>query len=206
MDAKKKSQYAKLDKFIIKRLLSDVYPEVPQEPHLSITRDMIERTSKYKPLERSTILDAGCGQGLALEIFTSKGANPTGITFGQDYFKCKEKGFKVYEMDQSFLDFEPQSFDIIWCRHALEHSLFPLFTLEGFYEVLKDDGVLYVEVPAPSTSAFHEKNPNHYSCFTAAVWVSLFEKSGFMIKEAINLDFVVPCGPDTYHSFWLFKN
>jgi SAM-dependent methyltransferase len=206
MDEKKFIQYKKLDAFITKRLLSDIYPEAPQEPHLSITRDMIERTSQYKPLSKAKILDAGCGQGVALEIFTAKGASPIGITFGQDYLICKDKGFEVYEMDQSFLDFQPQFIDIIWCRHAIEHSLFPLFTLEGFHEVLRDDGILYVEVPAPSTSAFHEKNPNHYSCFTALVWASVFEKSGFQIKESMNINFTVPCGPDIYHAFWLTKN
>ncbi len=205
MDAKKYSHYQRLDRFIAKRIESDIYPEIAAEPHISITRQMIERTAKYKDLSRVKVLDAGCGQGLALEIYRSKGANPIGITFGEDYKICKEKGFEVYEMDQSFLEFEVKTFDIIWCRHAIEHSLFPLFTLDGFHSTLKDDGILYIEIPAPSTSAGHENNPNHYSCFTASVWASVFDKADFKIFESVNISFTVPCGPDIYHAFWLVK-
>ena len=106
-------------------------------------------------------------------------------------------------MDQSFLNFPPRSFDIIWCRHAIEHSLFPLFTLNGFADALRKGGVLYVEVPAPNTSAHHENNPNHYSVFTACVWSSLFSKAGFKIIESLDISLQVPCGPDIYHAFFL---
>ena len=205
MDAKRIAQYQRLDKFITERLANDIYPEVPAEPHLSITREMIEKLEDLKNLAGARVLDAGCGQGLALEIFREMGAKPIGTTFGEDYKICRQRGFEVHEMDQSFLEFEPKTFDIIWCRHALEHSLFPLFTLYGFYEVLKDDGILYIEVPAPTTSARHETNPNHYSCFTSPVWTSLFDKARFRILEALDLNFTALCGPDTYHAFFLVK-
>jgi SAM-dependent methyltransferase len=205
MDAKKISHYQRLDKFIAECLANDIYPEVPSEPHLSITRQMIDKLGGLKNLVDAKVLDAGCGQGLALEIFREKGAQPIGTTFGEDYRICRERGFEVHEMDQSFLEFEPNTFDVIWCRHAIEHSLFPLFTLRGFYEVLKSDGILYIEVPAPTTSARHETNPNHYSCFTAPVLASLFEKAKFRVSESLDINFTPPCGPDTYHAFFLGK-
>ena len=205
MDEKKIAQYEKLDKFIAERLANDIYPEIPGEPHLSITRDMIGKLQNHAKLENARILDCGCGQGLALEIFTKKGAKPTGLTFGEDWSICKKRGFDAIEMDFSFLDFPDESFDVIWCRHAIEHSLFPLFTLKGFHEVLKPGGLLYIEVPAPTTSALHETNPNHYSCFTAPVWLSIFAKSNFEVVEALDLTFQVQCGPDLYHAFFLRK-
>ncbi len=205
MDARKIFQYQRLDKFITERMANDIYAEAPSEPHLSITRQMIVKLGEMKNLADAKVLDAGCGQGLALEIFREKGAKPIGTTFGEDYRICRQKGFEVHEMDQSFLEFEPGTFDVIWCRHAIEHSLFPLFTLQGFYEVLKSDGVLYIEVPAPTTSARHETNPNHYSCFTAPVWASLFDKAKFRISESLDINFTPPCGPDTYHVFVLGK-
>ena len=203
IEAKKLKHFYRLDAFIKKRIEKDIYPEIPIEPHPSITRDMIERIRKYKPLLGAKVLDVGCGQGLALDIFKRDGAEAIGITFGEDYVFCKNNGHEVYEMDQSFLDFESHSFDLIWCRHALEHSLFPLFTLHGFRDVLKSGGVLYVEVPAPSTSAHHENNPNHYSCFTAEVWMTLFRKEGFDVAEHLIINFEAGCGADTYHSFFL---
>lgn len=204
MDAKKIAHYQRLDCYI-SGLLKDIYPEIPSEPHISITRLMIEKLSEYRSLKDLSVLDIGCGQGLALEHFSGKGCKVVGTTFGEDYRICRAKGFEVYEMDQSFLDFSAGEFDVIWCRHALEHSLFPLFTLAGFSDVLKNDGLIYIEVPAPSTSAHHEKNRNHYSCFTAPVWAAIFEKANLEIIAAYDHNFVVPCGPDTYHSFLLSK-
>ncbi len=198
--------YARFQRFIEERLSADIYPEVPMKAHIQITHQMIARLNQVMPLQGKLVLDCGCGQGLALEEFTKLGAHPIGTTFGEDYQICKKNGYEVYEMDQSFLDFEPNSFDVIWCRHAIEHSLFPLFTLRGFYEVLKPDGILYIEVPAPDTDAQHETNKNHYSCFTKKAWTSLFLRSGFSIIDALDLELKMGNGGgDMYHTFMLKK-
>lgn len=199
------SHYSRLHDFIEERIKADIYPEPPSQLHTNITEKMIERLNNYEPIAGKKILDCGCGQGIALELFRAKGAQAVGTTFGEDYLICKQKGFDVYEMDQSFLDFALESFDVIWCRHALEHSLFPLFTLRGFFDVLKKNGLLYVEVPAPDTSAKHETNRNHYSCFTKNAWLSLFQRSGFLLVDQTDMRFKIPAGDDLYHSFLLKK-
>jgi SAM-dependent methyltransferase len=205
LDTTKLKRYERLDAFLRGVIAQDVYPEVPAEPHISITAKMIAKLDERAPIKGKRVLDVGCGQGLALELFVSAGAHPTGIAQGEDVKICRDLGYDVYEMDQSFLDFSPASFDVIWCRHALEHSIFPLFTLCGFHESLVTEGLMYVEIPAPSTSAGHETNPNHYSCFTAPVWKALFRKAGFEIQEEIKIDFLTGVGPDTYHAFFLLK-
>jgi SAM-dependent methyltransferase len=197
--------HLRLQNFINERIQNDIYAEPPSALHTQITKEMIGKLNTLSTLNGKKILDCGCGQGVAMEDFRDAGAKPIGTTFGEDYEICKSKGFEVYEMDQSFLDFPEKTFDIVWCRHALEHSLFPLFTLRGFYEVLKPDGILYVEVPAPDTSARHETNQNHYSCFTKNAWLSLFQRSKFQIIEQIDLKFKIPVGDDLYHCFYLRK-
>ena len=62
---------------------------------------------------------------------------------------------------------------------------------------------MYVVVPAPDTSAHHERNPNHYSVLPHSSWVHLFERTGFVVDRSIALDFAVACGPDVYWSFLL---
>ena len=69
----------------------------------------------------------------------------------------------MVEADFAFLDFPDAAFDLVWCRHALEHSAFPLFTLTEIYRVLRPKGLVYVEALAPETACHHERNPNHYS-------------------------------------------
>jgi SAM-dependent methyltransferase len=200
---RKLAKYGRLQRFI-EALKKDIYPEPLAEPHNSITRKMVSKLltrDDVKPGDK--VLDVGCGQGLALDLFKEAGLNPTGITLGEDYGVCKTKGLNVYEMDQSFLEFEDGEFDIVWCRHSIEHSVFPLFTLSEFYRVLKEAGLLYIEVPAPDTSCHHERNQNHYSVLGKSMWVSLFNKSNLENVSSFDINFQVPAEQDMYWSFLL---
>ena len=196
------SKIHKLENFM-QRIKQDMYPEPVSEPHLSITKRMLEYSfNKYPISENSKILDVGCGQGLALEIFRERGFNPIGISLGtEDISVCRENGYEVYEMDQSFLDFSDQEFDFIWCRHCLEHSIFPFFTLSELFRVLKQKGYLYIEVPAPGTSCKHQSNRNHYSVLGKEMWSELITRTGFTLLEVLDISFRVPAGQDQYWAF-----
>jgi SAM-dependent methyltransferase len=196
-------RYRTLHEFIQRRITEDVYPEYPDAIHTRVTHEAIERIDARWPLRGKRVLDVGCGQGLALEKFAAYGAIATGLTFGEDFEACRRKGFDVREMDMSFLDFPAASFDLLWARHSLEHSLFPYFTLDGFVTALRPGGLLYVEVPAPDTSANHQHNKNHYACLTRSTWVSLFGRVGLETLEAKDLDVQLVCGPDVWHTFLL---
>ena len=189
----------KLEGFLNK-IEADTYPEPLSEPHVSITRQMFDYfINKYPLPTNSKILDVGCGQGVALDLFSKEGHNPIGITINEeDLSVCRDNGFQVYQMDQSFLDFEDESFDFIWCRHCIEHSIFPYFTLSEFFRVIKAGGYLYIEVPAPDTSCRHQTNINHYSVLGKSMWIDLIERTGFKIADVIDLSFEVPSGPDCY--------
>ncbi len=185
------------------RLREDVYPEPPSPLHTDLTRQMWERLQGSVTLPAGArILDVGCGQGLALDLFRAAGHHATGITIGaEDLAACAAGGHEVLEMDQSFLEFEDASFDLIWCRHALEHSVAPYFTLAGFHRALVPGGWLYVEVPAPETACHHETNPNHYSVLGQSAWVNLMQRAGFELLDATRIDLQVPAGPDVYWGF-----
>ncbi|MCA9733324.1 MAG: class I SAM-dependent methyltransferase [Deferribacteres bacterium] len=184
-------------------LEGDIYEEIPSELHDAITKRMVETVLSICPLEKSSsILDVGCGQGLALEQFSTHGFKPVGITLGEmDLRKCREKGYEVYKMDQSFLEFEEDQFDLIWCRHCLEHSIFPFFTLHQFKCVVKPGGYLYAEVPAPDTSSSHQANRNHYSVLGKSMWQELISRSGFKILDMKDITFNTQLGPDMYWAF-----
>ena len=187
----------------LEELKGDTYPEVPAEPHISITRQMVERIASACPLPAGAkVLDVGCGQGVALDHFERRGFVATGITLNRtDVSACRAKGFHVREMDQSFLDFDVAEFDLVWCRHCLEHSIFPYFTLAGFGRVLRPGGWLYVEVPAPDTACRHQANQNHYSVLGKSMWTELLVRSGFELKDVSEIHFTVPAGPDVYWAF-----
>ncbi|MBW1801084.1 MAG: class I SAM-dependent methyltransferase [Deltaproteobacteria bacterium] len=197
-----KTHISRLETFL-EMIKCETYPEPPAEPHLSITRKMFDYfTGKYHLASGSKILDVGCGQGLAMALFMENDFDPIGIALNRhDVIACQEKGYDVYEMDQSFLDFENETFDFIWCRHCLEHSIFPFFTLSEFFRILKPGGYLYVEVPAPDTACRHQGNINHYSVLGKSMWTELIKRSGFEILDVLDIAFKVPAGPDMYWAF-----
>ena len=181
----------------------DIYPEPPSETHLEITKKLTEFfINKYSLLPQSDVLDVGCGQGVALDLFTQQGCHPIGISMdAEDCDVCRRKGFQIYGMDQSFLDFDDETFHLVWCRHCLEHSIFPYFTISEFYRGLKPKGYLYVEVPASDTGCQHERNRHHYSILGRRMWIELLQRSGFAVLDAIDINHKVPAGPDLYYAF-----
>lgn len=194
-------------KEFLKRIEGETYPEEISFWHNNITVQMFQKLiDDYKPKENSRILDIGCGQGPFLKAAKSKGFNPVGITLNdEDLIVCREKGFETYKMDQSFLDFPDKYFDVIWARHVLEHSIFPLFTLSEYYRVLKDDGIIYIEVPSSNSPCLHENNPNHYSVLHKEMWGSLLDKSKLNYDAVLNLSFDLPQAHETYWGIFCRK-
>ncbi|MBD1936068.1 class I SAM-dependent methyltransferase [Microcoleus sp. FACHB-68] len=184
------SQVANIENFL-QKTRDDIYPEPPSPEHTRLTYKLFDFCLKRINLPtQAKILDVGCGQGIALEMFKEKGYLPVGITLGQeDINACRTNGYEVYEMDQSFLEFGDAEFDFLWCRHCIEHSIFPYYTLSEFYRVLKPEGYLYIEVPAPDTVANHQRNQNHYSVFGKSMWEQLIIRAGFQIIENADIKF-----------------
>lgn len=199
-------KYARFDRFL-KTLWKDVYPEYTSGLHDSITAQVWQRVKDTYPMrEGAKVLDIGCGQGVALKHFAADKLDAIGIALGEDVEICRQKGFNAIEMDLSFIEFADQTFDLVWCRHVLEHSVFPLFSLTETFRVLKPGGVLYMEVPAPDTACRHQNNPNHYSVLGKSMWMQLIKRAGYSMVTVSDVNFRVPAGPDTYWSFIIKKD
>ena len=197
------SQLARLVSFVNK-IEGETYPEAPSFIHSEITGKVLDTLlPQYLIDHGARILDIGCGQGPALNIFRDKGyRSVVGITLNdEDVRICRENGHDVRKMDQSFLEFPDDSFDFVWARHVIEHSVFPYFTLTEFVRVLASGGMLYLEVPAPETSCHHETNPNHYSVLGRGAWISLLNRCGFIVRDDVRFGFTTPMGPDEYWGF-----
>ncbi len=191
----------------IKRIGEETYPEPTSDIHAAITEKMVESLLLNYPLPvKSRILDVGCGHGVALELFQEKGFAPVGITTNrEDFLACREKGFEVHQMDQTFLEFHDEEFDFIWCRHCLEHSFSPYLTLLELLRVLKHKGYIYIEVPAPDTVSNHQENRNHYSVLGKSMWTELIKRSGFNLLDSNSIKIDLKIGQDVYWSFVMQK-
>jgi SAM-dependent methyltransferase len=181
---------------------SETYPEPRSSGHDCLTLQMGEPFIKQLP-PGATVLDAGCGKGPALEMFRHAGIETVGISLSiEDVRDCRALGFNCVQMDQNDMpdDFTGK-FEAVWARHVVEHSPVPLFTLREFARVLKPGGRLYMEVPAPNTTAHHERNLNHYSVLTPHAWASLLTRAGFECTTYQSISFEAACGPDLYFAF-----
>lgn len=151
------SEHTRRLKDFIGSVQHQAYPEPPNAVHLHVTSLAINHLCQmFQVPKGALVLDIGCGQGLALKLFEELGYRPVGITLNQeDVQVCRQHGFTVAVMDQSFLDFPDTCFDLLWARHVVEHSLFPYFTLAEFRRVIKEGGILYLEVPATGLQKLH---------------------------------------------------
>lgn len=183
---------ARLQKHL-EEVQNTIYIEPDIEYHRVIIDSQIDKLHDFKD-----VLDVGFGTGYSLKKFKEKGFNVTGITMNPKELEGFEN---VFYMDMCSLDFEDKSFDLVWCRHSLEHSLIPFITLLEFKRVLKDGGKLYVEVP--SDNILHIENPNHYSLFADHTWLAIFRKAGFRLFSREQAFVSYHNINDIYWQYWL---
>lgn len=186
----------------LEKLNEEIYPEPESELHNELSQKAIELFVEPVKKDICKVLDVGCGQGIALKRFNDLEIDTVGITLGrEDYHVCIEKGYDVRIMDQSFLDFEKDTFDLVWVRHCIEHSVMPLITLFEFNRVLKKGKYLYLEMP--QAESIHVNNPNHYSLLGPKGWKHLLSKASFEIIKDGRFNFNLIDGtPDEYMVFW----
>lgn len=183
----------------VSRCGMEAYPEPRTEGHDKITAQAAMVLARLLPLN-ARILDIGSGQGPALEWFTQNGFQIEGIDTNDENIRlCRALGYSVMKCDQNEM---PEGligrYDCVWARHVLEHSPIPYFTLSEFHRVLKPEGILYAEMPAPDTSSLHETNPNHYSVLGLSMWLNLITRSGFDIFMAEKISGKTNQGEEEY--------
>ena len=181
----------------IEEHLKSIKSKVVKDAGFEYHEQLIDNSFKYFVLNGNFkhVLDVGFGTGYSLKKFKELGIKTIGITQSEQELL---DGYDVRLMDMASLDFEDETFDFIWCRHALEHSVMPFIALLEFYRVLQDGGFVYVEVP--SNSIFSIENESHYSVFCDEAWNALFEKAGFLVTHRGQYSLKKSTAPNTDHN------
>jgi len=158
---------------------------MPSETHENVAINSWNRLrERHATLPIRSVIDVGCGTGRELEMFRASGARPLGVTVNEeDAQDLRERGFDIHIGDQNFLDLPDESFDLVWSRHCLEHSIAPFYTISEYARLTKPNCICYVEVPEAGTRAKNEWNPNHYSLMPKVMWEELFVRVGFQVCE-----------------------
>jgi SAM-dependent methyltransferase len=173
-----------------------IYDEGDSEMHKGLTEQVVQMY--IDPLnipKNSKILDLGCGPGYFLdEMKKREYTDVIGVTLSPGDIKaCEDKGHTIKKYDLSFLPqsegYYDESVDMIFLRHALEHSPYPIFSLMEYNRVLKQYGKIYIEVPQPGCERRHETNLNHYSILGQDQLAALIVRTGFNIDKFENFEF-----------------
>lgn len=156
-------------------LLADIYPQPPDQGHISMAGQVIYKWCR--DLACNNVLDVGCGQGIAYPFFAELGIDYTGVTLGDDYKVCKDLGLNVYKQDFTFLSFGNESFDMIFSRHSLEHSVMPLISLMEWERVSRN----FLCLILPNPDWYKWAGLNHYSVMHPNQVEFLLDRAGWHI-------------------------
>jgi SAM-dependent methyltransferase len=93
------------------------------------------------------VFDVGCGAGGVLVPFRERGWECYGCDLNSDYLeRGRAAGLTLEVGNHEILrSYEPAG--LVIASHVLEHCLDPVAELEGWASLLKEDGLLYLEVP-----------------------------------------------------------
>lgn len=113
----------------------------------SFFQQMFKYANLYKPSGK--ILDIGCGSGFFIQLAKKKGYDTYGVELNKEAVEYARKTFSlnIQNIDLVAANFPDNYFDIITCSQLLEHIAKPNDLLKEIHRILKDDGILMIEVP-----------------------------------------------------------
>jgi len=120
------------------------YAAFDKSSRLKKAEKIIKILSKYKDLEKSKILDIGCGSGYLGHILHKKSKLYIGIDFVDERVIKDSVFIKTNALN---VPFRNNSFDIIICNHVIEHVNDQKKLLYEIDRLLKKDGICYITCP-----------------------------------------------------------
>lgn len=108
-------------------------------------------TAKLVKMAKSNtgkLLDVGCGSGDRLDILRKVGFDTYGVEISQAAEYAKQHlGLNVKQGDLFDADYPDSFFDIVTLYNVLEHTHDPRKVIKELKRILKDNGILIIQVP-----------------------------------------------------------
>ena len=130
------------------------------------------------------LLDVGFGIPNVMKFYEDRGWIVTGIDINSEYSEMNNVINENFEIKEKFDD----QYNLIWMSHVLEHFNDPVEVLKKAYDLLPEDGVLYIATPdidfinKTGVSAYpHWKPKEHYIMWSERALKRELEKIGFKI-------------------------
>ncbi len=108
----------------------------------------VSKVIKEAKIKTGRLLDVGCGSGDRLDIFRRSDFETYGVEISQSAEYARDHlGLKVTQGDLFDAQFPESFFDIITLHNVLEHTHDPQSVIKELHRILKDDGVVVIQVP-----------------------------------------------------------
>lgn len=157
-------------------LFGDIYEQPTDVGHTKMSLEVIDNWIP-KLVGCRSVVDMGCGQIAPQGAFEQYGISYLGIAVGRDVIVARGEGKNVINEDMTFTNIPDNSFDLVYSRHSLEHSPFPLITLMEWRRIARS--WLLLVVPRPEF--FGRVGKNHYNVLFHDQWIAVLERSGWQI-------------------------
>ncbi len=136
------------------------YIETQLQANLQKFEQQADIINTYLPLQNAKVLDIGCGGGLFLSLLKKAGAQVTGIELSDSraQYASMEHALEIHKYpiesdfwQKGYADY----FDAVTLWDVIEHVNYPLQTLQSAANVLKQDGLLFIDTPCRD-SFYHQ--------------------------------------------------
>ncbi len=142
--------------------------------------------------KQGKLLDIGCGPGFFIACMREYGWDVTGVDVSDwaTDFARKKLGLNVFTGAVEKIKFN-DNFNLVTMMHVLEHLPDPVVTLKRVYELISDEGWLFITGPnlASFDRIWHGRNwrwftdRSHLYFFTPETYRRVLEKAGFLIQK-----------------------
>ena len=109
---------------------------------------------------KGRLLDVGAGEGTLIEVAARLGWKPEGTEVSSAMIQHAGETYRLpmHCGELENIPLEPRSYDAVILNHVLEHVRNPRTTLEKVAELLRDDGIVRIEVPNHASLSSRLKN------------------------------------------------
>lgn len=167
-----------------------VIPNIASAHILSIWSDILNKLRRYT--DKKTLLEVGIGNGELLSVALEMGYEPNAVEIVEESAQMVSNILGIPIHCEDFLNFKPgKTFSIIIMVDVIEHVTDPEAALKNAYDLLDDDGVLWLSTPNYEGSFTRLRKfddpmwlePYHITYFSYNGLEALLEKCGFIVRE-----------------------
>ncbi|QUY45227.1 methyltransferase domain-containing protein [Acaryochloris marina S15] len=142
------------------------------------------KSELYSPNDQKNILEIGCGTASFLRLMKGAGWKVSGLEPDSVYTSVVEQRYGL-SIENTSLEYylSEDRFDVISSFHVIEHVPDPNSFLSRIYDLLQNDGLLYIE--CPSIDRWYGESIDfffwdvHINTFSETVLRSFMLKNGF---------------------------